>query len=201
MPFNSENFGNSAGSFFGGLFGNSDKPYQASQDEYNKWIGKAEGVQNPYLQEGQAGSKNYQEWLAGQKDPSKFINGLMGNYQESPYAHMLQQQAMNAGNNSASASGMMGSSALMQKQMQNAVQIASGDMNSWLQNVLGINTQYGQGQNNSANRGQQSANALTNMYGQAAKDQSESAYNQQAGKQNDFWNTIGGGLGMLGSFL
>lgn len=201
MAFDSGQFGSGLGGFLGGLFGNSGKPYDKAMDQYQKYMQMGQNTQQPFLNAGTGAIGDYQKWLQGQQDPSKFINGLMGNYQESPYAHMLQQQAMNAGNNSASASGMMGSSALMQQQMQNAGQIASGDMNSWLQNVLGINSQYGQGQNNLINVGQNSANALTDMYNKTGQQMGEAAYGKQAGKQNDFWNTIGGGLSMLGSFL
>ena len=201
MAFDSGQFGSGLGGFLGGMFGDSGKPYDKAMEQYQKYMQMGQGVQQPYLDAGKEGLGNYQEWLKGQKDPSGFINNLMGNYQESPYAHMLQQQAMNAGNNSASASGMMGSSALMQHQMQNAGQIASGDMNSWLQNVLGINTQYGEGQKDLKNGGQNAANSLTDMYNQMGGKMGEAAYGKEAGKKNDFWNTIGGGLSMLGSFL
>lgn len=201
MAFDAGMFGSGAGGFLGGLFGDSGKPYDKAMEQYQKYMQMGQGVQQPYLDAGKQGLGNYQEWLDKQKDPSGFINGLMGNYQESPYAHMLQQQAMNAGNNSASASGMMGSSALMQQQMQNAGQIASGDMNSWLQNVLGINSQYGEGQKDLKNGGQSAANSLTDMYNQMGGKMGDAAYGKEAGKKNDFWNTIGGGLSMLGSFL
>lgn len=201
MGFDSGMFGSGLGGFLGGMFGDSGKPYDKAMEQYNKYMQMGQGVQQPYLDAGTKGLGNYQEWLEKQKDPTKFMNDLMGNYQESPYAHMLQQQAQNAGNNSASASGMMGSSALMQQQMQNAGQIASGDMNSWLQNVLGINTQYGEGQKDLKNGGQSAANALTDMYNQMGGKMGDAAYGKEAGKKNDFWNTIGGGIGMLGAFL
>lgn len=201
MAFDSGMFGSGLGGFLGGMFGDSGKPYDQAMEQYQKYMNMGQGVQQPYLDAGKQGLGNYQDWLNKQQDPSGFINGLMGQYQESPYAHMLQQQAMNAGNNSASASGMMGSSALMQQQMQNAGQIASGDMNSWLQNVLGINTQYGEGQKDLKNGGQSSANALTDMYNNMGKQMGEASYGKEAGKQSDFWNTVGGGLSMLGSFL
>jgi hypothetical protein len=201
MAFDSGMFGSGLGGFLGGMFGDSGKPYDKAMEQYQKYMQMGQGVQQPYLDAGKQGLGNYQEWLDKQKDPSGFINGLMGNYQESPYAHMMQQQAMNAGNNSASAGGMIGSSALMQQQMQNAGQIASGDMNQWLQNVLGINTQYGEGQKDLKNGGQQSANALTDMYNNMGKQMGDAAYGKEAGKKNDFWNTIGG-IGTMGlSFL
>ena len=201
MNFNPQMFGSGLGGLLGGLFGDSGKPYRDYQNEYNNWIGKAEGVNQPYLDAGKGALGNYQSWLEGQKDPSGFVNKLMGEYKESPYAHMLQQQSLNAGQNAASASGLMGSTPMAQQLQQNAGNIASQDQNSWLQNVLGVNSQYGQGQNNLINTGQNSANALTGLYGNSAGPMGEAAYGNRAGKQQDFWNTIGGGIGMLGSFF
>lgn len=201
MAFDSNMFGSGLGGFFGGLFGDSGKPYNKAMEEYQKYMQQAQQTQQPYLNAGQGAIGDYQSWLQGQKDPSKFINDQMKNYQESPYTNYLQQQAQNAGNNAASASGLMGSTPFMQQQQQNAGNIAQQGMNDWLQNVLGINTQYGQGQQNLMTGGQNAANSLTNMYNQMGNNMGQSAYGQQAGKQQDFWNMIGGGLGMLGSFL
>ena len=125
----------------------------------------------------------------------------MGQYQESPYAQYLQKQSMRAGTNAASASGLTGSTPFAQQLQQNAGNIANQDQNQWLQNVLGINTQYGQGQNNLINSGQNSANTLSSLYNQMGQNMGEAAYGKQAGKQQDFWNTIAGGLGLFGSFF
>lgn len=201
MAFDSGQFTSGLGGFLGGLFGDSDKPYDKAMEQYQKYLQMGQGAQQPYMDAGKGAIGDFQEWLKGQKDPTAFINNLMGNYEESPYAHMLQQQAMNAGNNSASASGMAGSSALMEQQMKNAGLISSQDMNQWLQNVLGINTQYGQGQKSLMDTGQTSANALTDMFKDMGTKMGEAAYGKEAGKKNDLWNTIGGGLNMFGSFL
>lgn len=177
----------------GGLFGDSGKPYE----EYQKWMQQAQQAQQPYLNAGSGAIGDYQEWLKGQKDPSGFINNLMGKYQQSPYTSYLQQQAQNAGQNAASASGLMGSTPMMQQMQQNSANIAQQGQNDWLQNVLGINKQYGQGQQNLMQGGQNAANSLSGIYNQMG----QAAYGKQAGKQQDFWNTIGGGLGMLGGLF
>ena len=201
MAFDPSMFGAGLGGLFGGLFGDSGKGYDKAMEQYQQWANKAQGVQQPYLDAGTNAIGSYQDWLKGMQDPSKFINNLMGQYQQSPYTTYLQQQAQNAGINMGSASGMSGSSALAQQMQQNAGNIAQQGMDSWLQNVLGINTQYGQGQNNLMQGGQNAANALTNMYNQMGQQMGEAAYGKQAGKKQDFWNTIGGGLGMIGAFL
>lgn len=201
MAFDANMFGSGLGGFLGGLFGDSGSSYDKAMQEYQKYMNMAQGTQQPYLDAGKGAIGDYQKWLEGQKDPSGFINKLMGDYSESPYAHNLQQQSLNAGQNAASASGLMGSTPLMQQLQQNSGQIASADQNQWLQNVLGINTQYGQGQNNLMTGGQNAANSLTNMYNQMGQNMGQAAYGKDAGKKQDFWNTIGGGLGMIGSFL
>lgn len=201
MAFDSNMFGSGIGGLVGGMFGDSGKPYDAAMRQYKDWDAKAQGTQQPFLDAGTGAIPQYQQWLKGQQDPSKFINEQMSNYQESPYAQYLQQQSMRAGQNAASASGLMGSTPMMLEMQQNAGNIANQDQNQWLQNVLGINTQYGQGQQNLMQGGQNAANSLSNINMQMGDRMGQAAYGQQAGKKQDWWNTIGGGLSMIGSFL
>ncbi len=201
MPFDSGMFGSGLGGILGGMFGNSGKPYDKAMQQYQQYGNMAAGAQQPYMNAGQGAIGNYQNWLQGQQDPSKFINNLMGGYQESPYAKYQQQQAMNAGTNAASASGLSGSTPMMQQMQQNAGNIASEDQNKWLQNVLGINSQYGLGQNNLMQGGQQAANQLTGLYNQQGQQMGQGAYGKEAGKQNDWWNTLGGIGSLIGSFI
>ena len=201
MAFDSSMFGSGLGGLLGGMFGNSGKPYDKAMEEYQKYMQMGQGVQQPYLDAGKEGLGNYQEWLKGQKDPGGFINNLMGQYQQSPYNSYLQGQAQNAGINAGSANGTMGSSALMQQMQQNAGNISQQGMDSWLQNALGINSQYGQGQPNLMQGGQGAANSLMNMYSNMGNKMGDAAYGKEAGKQNDWWNMLGGVGGIIGSFL
>ncbi|HHF7341049.1 TPA: hypothetical protein ACPSKZ_000684 [Legionella anisa] len=189
------------GGLFGGLFADSGAPYDKAMEQYQLWANQAQGTQQPYLNAGKNAIGDYQNWLTGMKDPSKFINNLMSGYQASPYSQYLQQQAIRAAQNAGSASGMIGSTPYTEQIQQNAANIASGDMNQWLQNVLGINTQYGQGQNNLMTGGQNAANTLTQLYAQMAQSMGDAAYGKEAGKQQDFGNIIGGIGNVIGSFL
>lgn len=189
------------GGIAGGLFGNSDAPYDAAMKQYREYIGNAENMQKPYYDAGVGAIPQYQDWLSHMKNPSGFVNSLMGGYQESPYAKYMQQQSMRAGQNAASASGLMGSTPLMMGLQQNAADISSQDMQSWLKNVLGINTEYGQGQQNLMQGGRESANALTNLYGDYGRTMGDAAYGRQAGRNQDFSNMLGGGLQLAGMFL
>jgi len=189
------------GGFLGGLFGDSGAPYDKAMDQYQKYGQMGADAQQPYAQAGQGAIGDYQNWLKKQQDPSGFINNMMGQYQESPYAKFMQQQSIRGGQNAASASGLMGSTPFAQQLQQNAGNIASGDMNQWLQNVLGVNTQYGQGQQNLMQGGQNAANSLTNLYSNMGNQMGEAAYGKQAGKDQDFWNMVGGGAQMAAMFL
>lgn len=200
MSFDSNIFGSGLGGFLGGLFGHSDKPYDKAMEQYQKYMQMGQQTQQPYLNAGQDSIVNYQNWLQNQQNPSQFINNQMENYQESPWAQNMQQQSINAGQNAASASGLMGSTPLMQALQQNAGTIASQDQNNWLQKILGINSQYGQGQNNLMTGGKNAANALATLYNQMGQQMGEAAYGKEAGKNQDFWNTIGGGLNMIKGF-
>lgn len=186
------------GSLFGGIFGGGD-PYKDAMKQYKQYANQAAGYQNPFYQAGQGTIPQYQNYLQSMSNPSQFINQLMGGYQESPHAKYLQDQSMRAGINAASASGLTGSSPMTQFMQENAANISSGDMNQWLQNVLGVNTQYGAGLGNMLGMGQGAANQLSNIYGTLGQNMGEGAYGSRQAK-NQQMSDIFGGLGNLAMF-
>lgn len=189
-------FGNQAqgglGQLFGGLFGNSGAPYGDAMKQFENYFGQARNAQNPFYQAGVGAIPQYQDWLGKMKDPTSFINTIMGNYQESPFAKFQQQQGIRAAQNFGSASGLTGSTPLMMQAQQNAQNISSQDMNQWLQNVLGVNTQYGQGVGNLMSGGQGAANNISNLLSQLGVLMGQGAYGQRAGQNQDTSNIIGG---------
>jgi hypothetical protein len=201
MAFDPQMFGSGVGGMFGGLFGNSGKPYDKAMQQYQNWFQPAAANQSPYQNAGLGGINNFQEWLSSQKDPAQFINSLMGQYQESPYNQFLKNQSMLAGQNAGSADGTLGSTPMMQQMQQNAANISQGGLNDWLKNVLGINQQYGAGQKSLIDTGQNSANSLSNLYNQMGNRMGEAAYGKEAGKNQDFWNTVGGIGSIFGSLF
>lgn len=176
-----------------GMFGDSGRPYQRAGDAYKPYYEEAKGYQNPFFSAGQGAIPDFQKWLQGQQNPSGFINNLMGQYQESPYAHYQQQQGMRAARNMGSATGLTGSTPLMQQAQQNAQNISGQDMNQWLQNVLGINTQYGAGQSGLMGMGQHAGDYLSQLAGNAGEYMGGTAYGREAGRQQDqnsLWSGI-----------
>jgi len=189
------------GQFFGGLFGNSGAPYGDAMKQFQNYFGQAQGYQQPFWEAGKNAIPQFQEWLGGMKDPSGFINKQMGNYQESPFAKYQQQQGVRAAQNMGSrgdmASGGIGSTPLMQFAQQNAQNISSQDMNQWLQNVIGVNTQYGQGLNNLMSGGQNAANSMSGISQLLGQLMGQGAYGQRAGENQDRSNIMGGLLKLL----
>lgn len=185
------------GRIFGGLFGNSGAPYKDAMKEYERAYGMGKDIQNPFMQYGMNAMPQMNEWLAGQKDPSGFINKLMGQYSESPWAKFQQDQSArrfaNAGSRGDLEAGGTGSTPLLQFQQQNMRDLSSQDMNQWLSHVLGINTQYGQGLGNQIGVGQNAANSLSNMTSQFGNNMAEAAYGRERAAQGDR-NAIWGGL-------
>lgn len=193
------------GGMFGGLFGDSGAPYEAAEKEYGDFYNRAKNIQNPFYQMGVGAIPQFQQWLQGMQNPSGFINSLMGQYKESPYAKFQQEQGIRTAQNLGSASGLSGSTPLTQFAQQNARDISSQDMNQWLQNVLGINTQYGAGVGNLLSGGQNAANALTNVTSDFGKAIAEAQYGKKAGENQDRSNFWGGlfntGLALLPALL
>lgn len=168
-----------------GFFGNSGDPSRNAGREYFNYYNKAIGRENPFFEAGAGAIPKYQDWLESQKDPSNFINEQMGKYSPSEWSKNLTKQATNAATNMASATGLSGSTPLAQQIAQNAGQIASADQNQWLQNVLGINTQYGAGEKGLIDTGQHSADIMSNLDTQQGGRAATTSYGQTLGQQND----------------
>jgi len=199
--FDPSMFGMGLGSLLGGLFGNPSGDYSDAMQQYQKWMQQAAGAQSPFYNAGTGAIPQYQDWLKKMSDPSAFINSQMNQYQQSPWAKYEQQQAMRTANNMGSATGMTGSTPMMQQAQQNASNISSGDMNQWLGNVLGVNQQYGAGLNNMMGYGQHSADILSQLYQAMAGQMGAGTFGKDAANQNSWINSLMGGAGMIGSFF
>lgn len=182
------------GGILGGILGGD--PYGDAGKEYEKWAQKGIGAEEPFRQAGIGAIGGYNDWLGGMKDPSGFIDKIMGQYQESPQARYLQEQAKRAGINAASASGLAGSTPFAQQQAQQAAGISQNDMNNWLGQVLGINSQYGAGLGNEMGLGAQVAGNEAGLYGKIAQGLGEAKYGQKA-QEGENWGSILGGIGSI----
>lgn len=196
--FDPAQFGGAAGSIFSGIFGSGEDAYQDAMDQYTKYMNQAQQTQNPFYNAGKGAIGDYQNWLNTMKDPSSFINNLMGGYQQSPWAKFLTQQGTRSAQNSAAASGLTGSSVLGRDLADYSEKISSQDMGNWLNSVLGVNQQYGAGEGNLMNMGANSANALTKLLSNYGSNMGSLAYGKDMAEGQDMGNLVGGIASIIG---
>lgn len=175
----------------GNMLAPGSDPYKSAMDAYDKYLNKGVDTQNPFYNAGTDAIPKYQDWLSGMKDPSSFINNLMNNYQQSTWAQNQKLNATRGNDASASANGLIGSTPWQMQGQQNAANISSQDMQQWLQSVLGINTQYGQGQKGLVDTGAHAADQISNLYGQYGEKMGDAAYGAGASDNNDIGNMLG----------
>lgn len=190
------NTGSAIGGIFQGLFGNSGSPFQKAGNAFKPYYNEAKGYQNPFMEFGKGGMQGFSDWLQSMSNPSGFINNLTNQYQQSPYNQFLQNQSQRAGTNAAAAGGLTGSTPFAQQLQQNSANIGQQGMDQWLQNVLGINSQYGQGRFGQAGFGQHAADILSQLAMNAGNVAGGAAYGKEAGKNQD-WSSLIGGIGKL----
>lgn len=145
------------------------QPYQqGGAQDYSRFRGDVnrEGAElsrygNPY------------DWMYQQagKDPQQFLRELTSGYSESPMARYAQEQAMKGATQGASASGMLGSGALLKRLQDNAYDISARDQDRYLQNVMNVNNrqqQYGENLQGQRLNNRNSLWNLVNLGNQAA---------------------------------
>ena len=187
--------------FLASLFQRSGRPFQQASNAYFPWLNKATDAQNPFYNAGTGAVGNLQDWLSKMKDPGQFTNNLMQQYQGSPYQTYLQNQAQRAGTNAASASGLTGSTPFAQQLQQNASNISQGGMNDWMNQALGINSQYGAGQAGLAGMGQHASDVLSNLFSGQGQGLAQLQALLKQGQNQDTSNIFGGILHMFSNGL
>ena len=188
---------NGGGQLLGGLFGNSGSPFADAKKTLEDYLNQGKQTQNPFYQYGINAMPQMQDWLSQMKDPSQFINNLMGKYSQSPWAKFQQDQSARRFGNAGSASGLTGSTPLASFEQQNMQDISSQDQEKWLKNVLGINTEYGKGLGDEINVGQHAADQITDLLKSMGVDVASMAGSETAAKNKDT-NDIWGGLFNIG---
>jgi hypothetical protein len=174
------------------------KPYQDASAQLDKYYGQAQDALSPYMNAGQNALGNYQNALSPMSNSPQFINNILNQYQESPWAKFQQQYGMKAMQNAASAGGMQGSGAQWKAAADYSQGISSRDMQQWLQNNLGVNDRYLSGQQDISHMGFGGAQSLAQLLGQLGQAQAGMAYGagqaQNQGTTDMLGGVIGGGL-------
>lgn len=189
------------GSLFGGLFSHPEKAYDKAMQQYQQMLQMGGAGFNPFIQAGQGAIDPFKQSLSQMQDPTKYMESIMGKYQQSPFAKQQTEEAMRAAQNQASASGLLGSTPLIQESQKMAADISSKDMQQYLQNAMGIQGGYLSGLQGLMGQGLQGQGGLASLFGQMAPLMGDAAYGKQAAQEQKWPNIFGGLGGILGGLF
>lgn len=202
------NFASGAMQYMGGKYGDSGTPYADAGKAFNNRIDQnlpgAQSYLTPYAQGGAGAFGNYGNALSRMQDPNAFVDNIMSKYQESPWAAFERKYGNQGMSYANSASGMQGSGAAMKAAADYNQGLTSRDMQTYLNNILGVNKDLLSGYSDMSHvgmgaAGQQSQQAYDAMTRQADMD-AQSAYGKRAGENNDR-SMQAGGLAQMGMSL
>lgn len=169
-------------SIFGG--GHKANPMQ----DANKYLDQIPGVghqgYDPYVNAGlDASGRTKNQYESLMSDPTAFMNKLMEGYKPSEGYQFQKDQLTKELGNTAAMGGIAGTPLDQMNQGEGIQKLLSGDMQQFLQNVLGLFNTGLQGEEGIAGRGFDASKSLTDLLGNALNQQGGLAF-QNAQQQN-----------------
>jgi hypothetical protein len=189
------------------LFGGGGKSPMDSANQYlNQIPGVAHQGYDDYINQGKdASGKTKSQYEDMMNDPTGFINKLMEGYKPSEGYQFQKEQLTKELGNTAAAGGIAGTPQDQMNQGAGVQKLLSGDMQQFLQNVLGRYDKGLEGEEGIASRGYDASGKLTDTLGGALNQQGGLAFQDQQQKnqnKNDLWHMFGKALGAgAGAFL
>ena len=166
--------------------------YKRAGEQEQAGYDQAQGMYQPYMQQGQQAGSSLQDMMAKMMNPGALQSEWSQGYETSPYAKQMQSEAQTGGMDAASAMGLGGSNAALSNIQKGSSDIMQKDrqnyMNDMMQKYMGA-MGIGQGMYNTG------AN-MTNQAGQNAmnhgQNQAGYAYGQNQAGGNMFGNLLSG---------
>ncbi len=184
------------------LFGGGKNPMNEANQYLNQIPGVAHQGYDDYVNQGKdASGKTKTQYEDMMNDPTGFINKLMEGYKPSEGYQFQKEQLTKELGNTAAAGGIAGTPQDQMNQGAGVQKLLSGDMQQFLQNVLGRYDKGLEGEEGVATRGYDASGKLTDALGGALNQQGGLAFNdaQQKNKnKNDMWSMFGKALGGAG---
>lgn len=149
------------------LFGKNN-PGRAAGNELGKIAGYGREAYNPFIQQG----KSAMEQLGPQYgqmagNPTDFYNQILGQYRPSEGYKYQEQKLGQQAHNAAAAGGFAGTPGHIQQHSELINQLLGGDMQQYLQNILGIQGKGQEGLQHQADIGYHGAGSLADYLGTA----------------------------------
>lgn len=190
--------------FLGGIFGGGADPMSAA----NKYLEQIPDIQRQYLEPfinraGSAGDIMSEQFGRMAQDPTAMLNQLMEGYEPSKGYQFQQDQMSQAAANTAAAGGLRGSPQEQAQQQSITQGLLSQDMQNWLKNAMGLQSEGLQGESGLYRGGLGAAgnlaDSLSNVLGTQAQMGYRDALQRNQGPMDIFRGLLGG-LGTLGGF-
>jgi hypothetical protein len=175
--------------------------YDDAATEYRNALNTATGYQAPFQKAGVDAISGLQKGLSDLMNPVDLQKRWVDSYQESPYAQQLQKEAQQQGMDSASAQGLLGSSAAVGGIQQRASNIMQQDRQQYLDDLMkkymggveGLQGMFGTGAQVGGQMGQETV--------QTGRDLGEAAFGRRQSGANMFGGLLNAGLGMGMDYL
>lgn len=167
--------------------------------ELQRGYDAAEGRYQPFYDAGVAEISPYQNYVNQLSDPQQYYADVMSTYEESPLAQLQTEEAIQAANQAAAASGLLGSNALYEDIAQDAQRRYQADQQRYLQNVLGIGQQFTSGAQPLLSMGGQAASALANLDVGLGEEMGRLDFMDETARAQSINNAISAGLGLAGT--
>lgn len=187
MSWLSKLFGGGGGGGNSGAGGaGAYNPMGAANQYLNQIPGVAHEGYDDYVNAGKdASGKTKSQYENMMNDPTGFINKLMEGYKPSEGYQFQKDQLTKELGNTAAAGGIAGTPQDQMNQGQGVQNLLSGDMQQFLQNVLGRYDKGLEGEEGIAGRGYDASGRLTDILGGALNQQGGLAFQDQQQRMQD----------------
>lgn len=178
--------------FFDSIFGGGDMedPSAAASSYFEQIPGRVTPYYQPFIESGkQASDVANPIYNRMAQDPSEFLNAMMRNYSPSEGYKFKEKYLGQKLKNTAAEGGYAGTphSQLEQGDLING--LLGGDMQQFLQNLMGIQGGGLQGQENRIGRGYEASGGLANILGGNLAQQGNLAYQGAAQRNKNSMDT------------
>lgn len=115
-----------------------EKMLREGMGQFKQYAGQANALLDPFYQAGKGQMNPYMQNYQRLLDPQHFYHDMMNGYQTSPEAQRQMQMGTDAAMKAASASGMLGSTNLLNQVNENSQGIMRADQDNWFNKMSGM---------------------------------------------------------------
>ena len=186
-------------SWLSDFFKGGKNPADAAMPYLNQIPGMEKGYYDPYIQRGnEAYNAANPQFSAMGTDPAAFLEKLMGKYEPSRGYQLQRDEALKAAGNTAAAGGMRGSLNDISNEARITDTLMGNDMQQWLKNVLGIQTEGLGGLQHTADQGYNASTGLAGDLSNVLGTQAGLAFQGQANQNKSRSDLLSGIMQALG---